>query len=228
MPSPLNHLQTGAVYLDVSLPASPQEASGELQPAEVDLLVLESSGGRHVESGQARRAMERLALRHATSQDPIRVATLTPSGRPIALQGGDTVPLQVSTSHAAGLIVAACRIGSKGVGVDLVDPASAGSGLDWWDGGDSTLQKTKPERAPFWAAREAAYKAAQLDIPFAPAGIRVVMLGDDGFAWRIGTPGGPTAGRGRFFRAGDCLLAVAVEQQTVSSAKCADEVTACS
>ena len=104
MPSPLNYLQIGAVHLDVPLPAPSQEARGELQPAEVDLLVLESSGGRHVESGQARRAMEQLAARHAP--DAIRVATLTPSGRPIALRCGDLAGMQVSATHAGGLIVA--------------------------------------------------------------------------------------------------------------------------
>lgn len=226
MPSPLNYLQIGAVHLDVSLPASSQEARGALQPAEVDLLVLESSGGRHVESGQARRAMEQLAARHA--QDAIRVATLTPSGRPIALRCGDLAGMQVSASHAGGLIVAACRTGSKGVGVDLVDPLSAGPGLDWWDSTDSTSLKTNHERVLSWAAREAAYKAARLDAPFAPSGIHVTMLGDDGFAWQIGTPGGPIAGRGCFFRVGEALLAVAVEQEAVSTAKCADEVAACS
>jgi len=226
MPSSLNHLQIGAVYLDVSLPASLQEARGALQPAEVDLLVLESSGGRHLESGQARRAMEQLAARHA--QDSIRVATLTPSGRPVALRSGDLAGMQVSASHAGGLIVAACRTGSKGVGVDLVDPLSVGPGLDWWEGTDSTSLKTNHERVLSWAAREAAYKAARLDAPFAPAAIHVTMLSDDGFAWKIGTPGGPIAGRGCFFRAGDSLLAVAVEQQAVSTAKRADEVVACS
>ena len=172
--------------------------------------------------------MERLALRHATSQDPIRVATLTPSGRPIALHDGDTIPLQVSASHAAGLIVATCRTGSAGVGVDLVDPATAGSGLDWWAETSGHADKSPTMRSHFWAAREAAYKAAQLDIPFAPAAIHVAMLSDEGFAWRIGTPSGPIAGRGRFFVAGQCLLAVAVEQQRVAVGMRADEVVLCS
>lgn len=226
MPSSLNHLQIGAVYLDVSLPASLQEARGALQPVEVDLLVLESSGGRHLESGQARRAMEQLAARHA--QDSIRVATLTPSGRPIAIQNGDKAGVQVSASHTGGLIAAAGRKGSRGVGVDLVDPLSAGPGLDWWAEASGHADKSPAMRSHFWAAREAAYKAAQLDIPFAPAAIHVAMLSDEGFAWRIGTPSGPIAGRGRFFRAGDCLLAVAVEQQTVSAAKSADKAATCS
>ena len=136
--------------------------------------------------------------------------------------------MQVSASQTGGLIAAAGRKGSRGVGVDLVDPLSAGPGLDWWETRDSVARDTTSERAPLWAAREAAYKAALLDAPFAPAGISVVLLGDDGFAWRIGTPGGPIAGRGRFFRAGDCLLAVAVEQQTVSAAKSADKAATCS
>ena len=222
-------LHAGVEYRGVELAiagANPLSGDGTLC---IDLMVIsrEKNGGSA--SGDARRAMEQLASHHA--EKPIRVATLTPSGRPIALQAGERANLQVSASHAGSLIVAACRAsyGSDlGIGVDLVDPASAGRGLDWWDGDTASVSKTNAERAPLWASREAAYKAAMVDVPFTPAKVAVAMIGDDGFEWRIDTPGGAVGGLGRFFQVADYLLAVAVELQEHLQSDCFDGVAQCS
>ena len=195
----------------------------------IDLLVINREKTSGSSSGQARRAMEQLASHHAEA--PIRVATLTPSGRPIALLSGELAAVRVSATHAGEMIAVACRadcVGGSGVGVDLVDPESAGRGLDWWDEDAASVSKTNAERAPFWAAREAAYKAAMVDVPFAPAKVAVAMLGDDGFGWRIDTPGGAVGGLGRFFQVADYLLAVAVELHEHLQPDCFDEVAQCS
>ncbi len=226
MSSTPTQLREGVEYRALELPLAPAGDALPVDPVRFDLLVLACSEPQRSHSGEARRAMERLAAEHASTE--IRVATLTPSGRPIALQSGDTADVQVSASHAAGLVAAVCRTGREGIGVDLVDPSSAGPGLDWWDGPQADKSRTNAERAAVWAAREAAYKAAKTDLPFSPAAIAVRLSDEAAFDWRIDSAGDPIAGRGRFFSIADRLVAVAVQLESAASTAREDEVVVCS
>ena len=223
MSSPFKKLDVGALHLDVPFGLGERDSQDLMATISVDLQLFRTTDHR-LQSTQARRAMETLASRHHATP-PVRVATLPPSGRPIALQAGDKAAVQVSASHAGGLVVVACRDGLAGVGVDLVEPASAGHGLDWWTCGDGACD-TAEDRPRLWAAREAAYKAAVLDAPFVPANVEVRLDGPS-FFWRINHSQSPIAGEGRFFSAAHCLLAVAVEQRAVTVPRCSPEAAVC-
>ena len=223
MSSPFENLDAGTLHLDVPF-GLPDRDSQDPMAIVVDLRLFRATDHR-LQSTQARRAMETLAARHHAAP-PVRVATLTPSGRPIALQAGDKASVQVSASHAGGLVAVACRDGVAGVGVDLVEPASAGRGLDWWTSGDGAGD-TAEDRPRLWAAREAAYKAAILDAPFVPANVEVILDGP-AFSWRINHSQSAIAGEGRFFSAAHCLLAVAVEQRAITAPPCSPKAAVCS
>ena len=222
-------LDVGVAYRGVELPTVGVNGQSGQDNFRIDLLVIDNENTRGSLSGDARRAMEQLVANYA--EPPIRVATLAPSGRPIVMQDGGPTAVQVSASHAGGLIVAACRPSCRngqGIGVDLVDPASAGRGLDWWSEDTASVSKTNAERALLWAAREAAYKAAMVDVPFSPAKISVELIDDDRFGWRTGSPSGKVSGVGRFFRVDHFLLAVAVEVKWIYSRGIDQEAAPCS
>ena len=223
-PLPIEELRVGEDYLDVALAVDEMRCQNGVNLAQVDFRVL-AAGDPATQSGQARRAMEQLAIRHSAVR-PLRVATLVPSGRPVVMHAGKKVAVQVSASHTGGLIGVACRAGHLGVGVDLVQPDSAGPGLDWW-AAQSDVCDRPGERIRRWAAREAAYKAARLDSPFYPLRVEV-RLDKEGFDWRINTSDEPISGRGGFLAVGSCLLAVAVEWGACPEAVVGQEVAACS
>ena len=229
MSSTLIELEAGVAYRGIELASAVTDPLPSHDASRIDLLVINGEKTSGSSSGDARRAMEQLASHYAEA--PIRVATLTPSGRPIALLSGELANVRVSATHAGEMIVAACRAdcdGGLGIGVDLVDPASAGRGLDWWDDRRESDPRTNAERALLWGAREAAYKAASVDVPFAPAKIAVTMNSHDRFGWRTEISGGSVGGVGRFFRVAHFLLAVAVEGQWVNTRQVDQETTLCS
>ena len=137
MSSTPTELREGVEYRALELSLAHAGDVSPVDPVRFDLLVLECSESQRSHSGEARRAMERLATEHASAQ--IRVATLTPSGRPIALQSGDTADVQVSASHAAGLIAAVCRTKRPLIGGSIrqATPLRDGgvffpSPIGWW------------------------------------------------------------------------------------------------
>ena len=117
--------------------------------------------------------------------DAVRLAAVMPSGRPIALVDGIPGDVSISISHVQGLIGAAvCR--NARVGLDIVDPADAGRGLDAWFTPDELALMPDDHgllRALLWAAKEAAYKAAHLDTEFRPRTVTIRDLTAVGFAW---------------------------------------------
>lgn len=161
----------------------------------------------------AARLAEELVSAHLGCERPlVRVAGLMPSGRPIAMVQGRAASVCVSVSHGGGLVVAvACR--AAGVGVDIVDPADAGPGLDIWFTPDERLLLPDEEgllRARLWAAKEAAFKAARLDERFHPRAVRIHDLRRTTFAWSVRGDHRCVEGQGTFAVAGSHLVAVAV------------------
>ena len=111
MSSPFENLDVGTLHLDVPFALPDRDPRDPIATIWVDLRLFRAADHR-LQSTQARRAMETLTARHHATP-PVRVATLTPSGRPIALQAGDKASVQVSASHAGGLVAVACRDGQS-------------------------------------------------------------------------------------------------------------------
>ena len=145
-------------------------------------------GCHRLAAGRPHAAARETAVREAAAaiEQPaagrLRLASLLPSGRPIGLVDGSRVGCGISLSHVSDLLAVA--VGPRAtVGVDMVDVATAGRGLDhWFDASQRQLAAAVDAdcgtagygRAVLWAGREAAFKAASIDAPFAPAAIRVV------------------------------------------------------
>ncbi|MFM7138024.1 MAG: 4'-phosphopantetheinyl transferase superfamily protein [Planctomycetota bacterium] len=166
------------------------------------------------ESAAARALAEDLAAA-ALQQDrrDLRIASLAPSGRPVLLVAGRAGRAAVSLSHVEGLVAAA--VGSTtgvGVGVDIVDPAEAGRGLDFWFTPDELALEPDEGllRARLWAAKEAAYKAAGLDEELRPRTVAIESLGSHGFTWTARSGFTRAVGAGRLLTVGRHVVAVAV------------------
>jgi len=138
--------------------------------------------GRPVAAAREAFVREAAAALEQPAANRLRLASLLPSGRPIGLIDGSRATCGISLSHVADLLAVA--VGPRPtVGVDLVDVATAGRGLEhWFDESQRRLATAIDAdcgaagygRAALWAAREAAFKAAAIDAPFAPAAIRIV------------------------------------------------------
>lgn len=146
----------------------------------------------------------------------LRIASLVPSGRPVLLVAGRAARATVSLSHVEGLVAAA--VGSTaGVGIDLVDPAEAGRGLDFWFTPEELALEPDEGllRARLWAAKEAAYKAAGLDEELRPRTVVIESLGLHAFTWTARSGFARVTGSGRFLTAGRHVVAVAVAPNKV-------------
>lgn len=170
-------------------------------------------------SALARRAAERLAATlPGLVGRSLRVASLPPSGRPVLLVDGRAGREAVSLAHADGL-VAAVVCPDAAVGIDLVDPAEAGRGLDFWFTPDEL--GLEPDegllRARLWAAKEAGYKAAALDVPLAASTVTIQALAPREFRFVARSPGRLVAGTGRFLAAGRHVVAIAVSLPSLES-----------
>ena len=151
----------------------------------------------------------------------VRVASLLPAGRPVALVAGRHGGVSVSVSHTPGLIgAAACR--EADVGIDIVDfcPQSASGersdvGLEYWFtpaerhllAGDRSVS-----RGMVWGAKEAAYKAAALDAEFHPLEVLIEAVDSAHFRWSLGHSWSTVHGVGRFCLAAGQIVVLAVAQ----------------
>ena len=164
-------------------------------------------------SAEAARLAEKLvALDCGLPPNAVRVATLAPSGRPVAFLANGGRPPQVSISHAGGLIGAAVSATGR-VGLDIVDPRDAGPALDiFFTPEEKKVRANNPTlwRARVWAAKEAAYKAASLDAAFQPRRVAITGLGADRFSWLVRYPAGLVRGMGCWCAAGSLVVAVAI------------------
>lgn len=152
-----------------------------------------------------RLAEELVAERSGMPRREIRVASLLPSGRPVASGPLGPLMLSVSVSHVAGMVAAAVARGAS-VGIDVVDVTTVRSGIDFWLDGADRPGGTSP--GMLWAAKEAAYKAAGIDAPFRPLAVEV-EADDEGFTWRLRDRWRGARGAGRFVVAGRHVVAVA-------------------
>jgi len=107
-------------------------------------------------------------------------------------------------------VAAACGE-SGGLGIDLVDPAEAGRGLDFWFTPDELALEPDEGllRARLWAAKEAAYKAAGIDEELRPRTVTIESLSPGRFVWTARGRYAAAAGGGRFITAGRHVVAVA-------------------
>lgn len=105
------------------------------------------------------------------------------SVRPIVTIAGQQLPLSLSISHTRrAVLVALCGV-DVSIGADLVPCAPLGNGLMdfWFDEQENRLAKNGGalEACRLWAAKEAVYKAANENDPFAPRRISLAR-GPDG------------------------------------------------
>ena len=161
-------------------------------------------------AGARRLAEDLVAAAAGLPADAVRVATLLPSGRPVAMRGTARMPVAVSLTHVAGFVVAVASDAVPGVGVDAVDTAAPASTLEWWF--DSCERRFAAATSPqhVWGAKEAAFKAAGIDGHFRPLGVTVRADGADGFRWHLVDRWRSACGAGRFVTVGRWLVAVAV------------------
>ncbi len=159
-------------------------------------------------------AADRLGLSRAA----VRVASQQPSGRPLIMVDGRPIRAAVSLAHVEGLVAAAVAE-DGGVGIDLVDPAEAGRGLDWWFTPDELALEPDEGllRARLWAAKEAAYKAAALDEELRPRTITIESLRPGAFTWTARGRFASAAGSGRFLAAGRHGVAVAAARSRLAA-----------
>ncbi|MFM7033885.1 MAG: 4'-phosphopantetheinyl transferase family protein [Planctomycetia bacterium] len=194
------------------------EVAGCLVALAIDETAQEAS-----ESVEAARLAEDLvATRIGCDRRLVRVATLMPSGRPVAMVRGRLDAISVSVSHTGGTIGAAvCEMAA--VGLDIVDPAEAGPSLESWFTPDELASFPNEDgllRSRLWGAKESAFKAARLDDRFRPRSVAIEDLGPVSFRWSIrGTHAHPR-GLGMFTRAGKHLVAVAVAPDHRVAAGC--------
>lgn len=178
----------------------------------VELAVEETMQGEPASAEAARLAEDLVAAWLGWEDCTVRVAALMPTGRPVAMVRGCSAKVSVSVSHIGGMIAAAA-CGEAGVGIDIVDPAQAGRGLDIWFTPDELALLPDDDgllRARLWGAKEAAFKAARLDEGFRPCSVELDDLGPTGFRWHVRGEHGTVSGQGVFTVAGMHLVAVAV------------------
>ena len=178
----------------------------------VDLAIAVVAEWHGPEPAVARSLAEDLAAtRVQADRHHLRIAALAPSGRPVLLVGGRAAGLAVSLSHIEGLAAAAVAEG-LGVGIDLVDPADAGRGLDFWFSPEELALEPDEGllRARLWAAKEAAYKAAGLDEELRPRTVTIESLAPHAFTWTARSGFTRAAGQGRFLTVDRRIVAVAV------------------
>jgi len=156
-------------------------------------------------------AEELAALKRDDDGGSVRLAALMPSGRPVVLIDGISTDVSVSISHVQGL-VGASLCDDAWVGLDIVDPAEAGRGLDVWFTPDELALMPDEHgilRALLWAAKEAAYKAAHLDTEFRPRTVTICDLSETTFAWIAHDRFADVRGAGRFVGINRHIVAVA-------------------
>ena len=183
----------------------------DLIGSEVGLIIFKTAACDGRLSVVAREVADTLAASWCgLSQGAVRVASLAPSGRPVLFVEGRPARQKISLSHIEGLVAAAVSNGS-GVGIDLVDPAEAGRGLDFWLSPDELALEPDEGllRARLWAAKEAAYKAACLDDELRPKTVTIRSLAPHAFTWTARSGFTTATGDGRFLAAGRHVVAVA-------------------
>ncbi|MFN9369697.1 MAG: 4'-phosphopantetheinyl transferase superfamily protein [Planctomycetia bacterium] len=181
-------------------------------PATIDVVFARPAAGSECRSGATMRLAEELgATAVHRPRGLVRVAALPPSGRPVATIAGTHAGPRVSVSHVAGLLGAAVSLDGS-PGLDIVDPATAGRGLDAFLTPDELAllpDDTGLVRGLLWAAKEAAFKAAALDVEFRPLSVAIESLTPGGFAWTLAGPFGHVAGVGRFAAVAGHVVALA-------------------
>jgi hypothetical protein len=158
----------------------------------------------------ARFAEGLVAERLSIESRRVRVASLAPSGRPVAFVSGVPTAVCLSISHVPGLVGAAVS-GDAWIGLDIVDPAEAGRGLDVWFTPDELALAPDDGRlrAVLWAAKEAAYKACRLDTEFRPRGVVIDSLDGRSFAWTVHDRFDDVRGTGQLLAIGRHVVALA-------------------
>ena len=203
----------------------------------VDVLCNEPLDGLDLLSGEMFRLAEDLAfLSQGLDAGAVRVASLAPSGRPVATVAGEPAPFFISVSHVRGLVGAAV-CDAAWVGIDIVDPADAGRSLDLWFTPDELALLPDDHgllRAMLWAAKEAAYKAARLDTEFRPRTVTIESLSPQAFEWLVRDGRAEVRGDGCFVTASRHMVAIAatpisdVAGSVVNDRSCTREPAACS
>lgn len=190
----------------------------------VDFVVVAVSGDVSSSVRASHLAEELVAVRFGCERRFVHVATLMPSGRPVATVRGRPAAVFLSISTAGGLAGAVSCV-TGGVGLDIVDVAEAGRPLETFFTPDERMLVRADGgrmRARLWAAKEAAYKASRLDEGFRPLAVAIEDMGPTDFGWSVQGIHRHVRGRGVFANAGGRVVAVAaafasVEQRARSA-----------
>lgn len=176
----------------------------------VSIATAEPDPGESLSTGVRRLAAALVRQDLRGHHGPIRIATVLPSGRPVATDSCGLLPVAVSLAHDDGLVAAAAADHCN-VGVDVIAIESRSSGLDHWlDADERRWEKRAGIPGLVWAAKESAYKAARLDTPFRPREITVAPQGGDGFRFTWPYRWHVVTGSGRWLVEEGFLVAVAV------------------
>lgn len=190
-----------------------------LGQATIDVVFARPGVPAEAASAAAMRLAEELAAAAGGwSRSLVRVAALPPSGRPVALVEGREGAVRVSVSHVAGLLGAAASLDGS-VGLDIVDPTTAGCGLDVFLSPEELAllpDHMGLARGLLWAAKEAAFKAARLDVGFRPRAIAIESLSPEGFTWTLTAPHACVVGAGGFAVVAGHVVAVATAEPVAS------------
>jgi len=180
--------------------------------------------GESLSTGVRRLAAEVIRDHLRGHHGMIRIATVLPSGRPVATDSTGPLRVTVSLAHDDGLMAAAAAERCN-VGIDVIASKARSSGLDFWlDPGEQRWEKRAGIPGLLWAAKESAYKASRLDTPFRPREIAVSPRGDDGFRFTWSNRWHVVIGSGRLLVDEGHVVAVATasrhgQRSTASAAE---------
>jgi hypothetical protein len=178
----------------------------------IDVVCATPADRHESQSGLAARLAEELvAAGLDLPREAVRVAGMPPSGRPVAMVHGVAVGMAVSLSHVRGVAGAAASAQAS-IGIDIVDPAEAGRELDAFFTPDELALAPDDDgllRGLLWSAKEAAFKAARLDVGFCPRAVAIESLVGNGFEWTVSGPHRLVSGAGSFAWAGRHIVAIA-------------------
>jgi phosphopantetheinyl transferase len=163
-------------------------------------------------SSSAKLAERMVAVVVGCEHRHVRVARLMPSGRPVATIFGRHDSFFLSISHFNTLVGAALCL-TNGIGIDIINSEEVPKSVEFWFSPHEASLLSEDDsmlRARLWSAKEAAFKAARLDIAFDPHSIAICDLSSHGFNWSVRTDFRLVNGEGVFVNDPIHIIAVAI------------------
>ncbi len=179
LPNPAATRSVQVWLSDASSKFEETTADGCLSPAERQLAErLTSAERRSFETGRrlGHQAVRQLIGSETTGEDDIEILSEDPTGttsRPLVRINGETTDLKISITHLDGTVAVALTE-EQPAGIDLARIQEPAAGFaEFWMSGSEQYQLDHSDdpaltAAMNWSAREAAFKATELDDEFRP------------------------------------------------------------